>query len=409
VQFRTANSSKWKGPKMMNLVISSTPTMSNTYADKKNSRFSNGKSAILSVAQRWKEAYNNLSSLNRMIVDQQLEEAKAEFRRRHPNIKKWKDLALAEAKSVVMKQVNVDGTMQRQLDIFWVLVLLNKFMATKVVPIQVYRPDQNKDDFLAWDGQHTLVLLWLIATHLLDESPDEIEIPVNIYLSNLKPEMRATFISHNGPEAKKSLELIDIWEQMIFGVRIDSSSNSVWQAAELKQQYIEKFGLFVTAKKFNDTEMPGAISRLQEINKLEADTVQYLAMYLALATKLQRNVGEKEMVMMAHYFDRCRIDGIILSKQYIAELVQVINKIWSCDFDPQGVFWIKASNAYNNWHTETNRHLAQLGYSIPAPKFKKEPVHGFPYLIAQLRKSMKHPVPKSDSNSSFAPLNEDLV
>jgi hypothetical protein len=393
---------------MMNLIATTTAT-AKSYADKKNARYSSSKSAIRSVAQRWKETYDNLSFTNKLVVDQILEQAKAEFRRLNPNLKKWKQLLLAEAKTVKMNQVNIDGTMQRQLDIFWVLTLLNKFLATKVVPIQVYRPDPQKDEFLAWDGQHTLVLLWLIATHLLEEDPANCNIPVNIYHSHLKAEMRSTFISHNGPEGKKQLEMIDIWEQMVYGVRIDNSTNPIWVAAELKQQYIEQVGLFVTSKKFNDDDEPGAISRLQEIHKLTPESVKYLAQYLALATKLQRPVEEKEMVMMAHYFDRCRISSIDIDTKYVVELVQVIDKVWGGDFGPSGMFWIKASNAYNNWHTAANAKLASMGVHVPAPKFKKEPVHGFPYLVAQLAKSMKHSVPHSDSNSSFCPLVSDLV
>lgn len=380
-----------------------------SYAVTKNSRFSNSKSAVRAISQRWQETYDALSDYNKEIVDACLEQAKAEFRRNNPHLKKWSDLLLAEAKSVIMAQVKVDGTMQRQLDIFWVLHLLNKFLATKVVPIQVYRPIANKDEYLAWDGQHTLVLLWLIATHIFEEKPEAIEIPVNIYHSHLKAEMRSTFISHNGPEGKKSLDLVDIWEQMIYGVRVDGSKNPLWVQAEQKQKHIETAGLFVTAKKFNDDDMPGAITRLQEINKLEAESVKYLMQYLSLATQLQRPVIEKEMVMMAHYFDRCRIDGIKVDTAYVAELVQVIDKVWGCDFSPHGLFWIKASNAYTNWHTATNKHLANLGYDVPAAKFKKEPVHGFPYLIAQLAKGMTHRVPRSDSNSPFSPLKKDLV
>lgn len=396
--------SKLEEAKMMNLL-----NAAQSYAVIKNSRFSNPKSAIRSAGQRWQETYDALSDYNKEIVDTCLEQAKAEFRRNHPKLKKWSDLLLAEAKSAIMANVNIDGTMQRQLDIFWVLTLLNKFLTTKVVPIQVYRPVSKKDEYLAWDGQHTLVLLWLIGTHIFEENPEKIEIPVNVYHSNDKPVMRATFISHNTPEGKKALDLIDIWEQMIFGARVDGSKNPVWLEAEQKQKYIEMAGLFLTAKKFNDDDMPGAISRLQEINKLVPESVQHLAQYLSLATKLQRPVVEKEIVMMAHYFDRCRINGIAVDTAYVAELVQIIDKVWGCDFSPSGLFWIKASNAYSNWHTETNKHLAKLGYHVPSPKFKKEPVHGFPYLVAQLSKSMTRPVPRSDSNSSFVPLKSDLV
>ena len=256
---------------MMNL--QSLMTATKTAAAIKNARFSSTKSNIRTIKQRWDETYNQLSDFNKLVVDTTLEQAKAEFRRRNPGLKKWADLKLAEAKSVVMSEVNIDGTMQRQLDIMWVLRLLNNFMSTMVVPIQVYRPVAGKNKYLAWDGQHTIVLLWLIATQLLEEDPDTIIIPVNLYQSDLKAEMRANFISLNSKEGKKMLEAIDLWEQMVFGVRLDGSTNPLWVATELKQKHIESVGLFVTSKKFGDEDEPCAITRLKDLYKLHPESV----------------------------------------------------------------------------------------------------------------------------------------
>ena len=264
-------------------------TATKTAAAIKNARYNSNASHVRSIKQRWDETYNAMSPFNQAIVDNTLEQAKAEFRRRNPTLKKWADLKLAESKMVAMIQIEIDGTMQRQLDIFWVLKLLNQFMSTMVVPIQVYRPTKGLDKFLAWDGQHTIVLLWLIATQLLEESPDTVIVPVNLYQSDLKAEMRANFIALNSSEGKKVLEMIDLWEQKVFGVRIDKATNPDWLATEIKQQYIEQVGLFVTAKKFNDHDEPGAITRLQEINKLMPESVKYLAQYLSLQHSHHRN------------------------------------------------------------------------------------------------------------------------
>lgn len=372
-----------------------------SYAQTKNSRFSNTKSSVCSIAQRWNQTYNALPPYHRQLVDNALAGATAEFRRRNPHIKTWQDLQLAEARDTVMASINIDGTMQRQLDIFWVLKLLNHFMATMVVPIQVYRPDPNRDEFLAWDGQHTIVLLWLIATQILGENPKNIVVPVNVYHSNLKAEMRANFISLNSKEGKKQLDPIDIFEQQIFGVRVDGSKNPFWIDAERKQRQIEQYGLFVTAKKFGDDDEAGAITRLQEINKLSVESVGWLCEYLALSTQLSRPVEEKEMVIMAHYFDRCRLDEINVDSKYIAKLHSVLDTYFNCDFSPMGNFWVKASTAYHNWHNAN-----ATGYS--SGRFNKEPVHGFPFLIAQLHKSFAGKVPRNDSKSSFWPAVGDL-
>jgi hypothetical protein len=388
---------KLEGTKMLHLTTNGV----SSYAQTKNRRFTSTKSNIRTIEQRWTETYNALPTYHQQLVDNAIAGAVAEFRRRNPNIKKWNQLLLAEAKSTLMKQINIDGTMQRQLDIFWVLKLLNHFMATMVVPIQVYRPDPTKDDYLAWDGQHTIMLLWLIATQILGENPEEIVVPVNLYHSNLKAEMRANFISLNSKEGKKQLELIDIFEQQVFGVRVDGSTNPIWVEAERKQQHIERHGLFVTAKKFGDEDQPGAITRLQEINKLSPESVNWLCEYLAHSTKLARPVEEKEMVMMAHFFDRCRLAGITVDSKYIVGVATVIENLFNGDFSPMGQFWTKAGLAYQNWHSVNS-------YSHSGARFNKEPVHGFPFLIAQLQKSFKGPLPRSDSKSEFWPNQEDL-
>lgn len=386
---------------MLNLQTTGQFGTGKTYAQIKNAQYSSTKSNVRTIKQRWDETYNKLPAYYQHLIDSQLESAKEEFKRRNPNIKKFKDLALAEAKEAFMTAVNVDGTMQRQLDIMWVLKIINQFMATLVVPIQVYRPNPDKDEFLAWDGQHTLVALWLIATHIFEENPENIIIPVNIYKSSLKSEMRANFIIINGREGKKPLDMIDIWEQMIYGVRVDRSQNPNWVEAEKKQRSIEKWGLFVTAKKFGDEEESGAITRLQEINKLDEQSVEHLCQYLAMVTQLSRPVEEKEMVMMAHYFERCRLDGVVVDKNYVTNLANTMTSLFNADFSPNGPFWIRASTAYHNWHNYNSA-------SMYPGRFNKEPVHGFPFLVAQMRKSLGAAVPRNNSKSEFRPAMADL-
>jgi hypothetical protein len=374
-------------------------TNQKSYADVKNERFSKNTDYVISAKQRWEETYDALPQYQQDRVDYMLQSAKAEFRRRNPDLKSWATLPLAEAKSLVMNQVWIDGTMQRQLDIFWVLTLLTQFSATKVVPIQVYKHSNNK--YLAWDGQHTLMLLWLIATQLFEQDTNKIEIPVNVYQSSLKAQMRSNFVTLNSREGKKQLDAIDIWEQQIFGVRVDGSKNPEWLEAEAKQRAIEAMGFFVTAKKFGDEFEAGSITRLQEINKLNVVTVKKLVRYLTMVGATQRPVGEKELVMMANFFDRCRLANIVVSNEYIADIAQAALTHWDADFSPNGKFWTRASNAYHNWY-------AKFGGGLYG-RFSKEPVHGNPFLFAQLEKACPHlAMPKVNSNSEFRPLEKDL-
>lgn len=388
---------------MLNLQVKPTAAVQarKTYASAKNSRFVNTASNIRTIEQRWHDTYNSLPHNQQLLVTHALKQAVSEFRRRNPQLRRWEDLLLAEAKQVMLSQIRIDGTMQRQLDIFWVLRLLNHFAATMVVPIQVYRPTTTSTEYLAWDGQHTSVLLWLIATQLFEADPKDVIVPVNVYHSTLKSEMRGNFIALNSDEGKKSLDLIDIFEQQVFGASIDGSTNPLWQTALAKQQILQRYDLFATAKKFGDEHMPGAITRLQEINKLDVDTLDWVCAYLQLSTAGQRAVGEKEMVMISHYFNRCRIDNVTVDAAYIQTLHTVLDQLFGADFDPQGAFWEQARVAYHNWYS-TNSNSYTLG------RFNKEPVHGFPFLIAQLNKSLPLPTPRNDSNSNFWPAAQDL-
>lgn len=370
-----------------------------SYATTKNSRFKNSASNLLTISDRWNSTLKNLPLHQQKLVAYTLSQTKAEFRRRNPSLKKWKDLNLAQANDLIMTSIFIDETMQRELNIHWVLEIVNNFIETMVEPIKVYQPVENK--YVAWDCQHTLMALWIIAS-IMGEDPDKISVPATIYSTSKKAEMRNNFISHNGGEGKKPLAAIDIWDQMVHGVRTDGSQKDKWVLAERKQTAIEQFDLFVTASKFGDDTQPGAISRLHEINKLTVESVEHLAEYLFYSTKLQRPAVEKEIVMMSHFFDRCRHEGITITSTYITDLAWAIEQLWNSDFSREGKFWHYARISYCNWHDFYFKGLTTA-------RFKKEPVHGFPYMIEQLKKSFNHPLPKSDSNSEFRPLKKDLI
>jgi len=374
-----------------------------SYAAQKNSRFSMSASQIRTIKQRWDETYNALPSIQQKAVNYALTAAIAEFRRRNPNIKGTKDLKkqLAKAWTVPMNNVCIDDTMQRQLNIAWVITLLNVFVSTKVVPIHVYQPDANIETYLAWDGQHTLVLLWLICTQVFAEDPAEFDIPVCVYASSKKSEMRGCFIDLNSEEGKKMLDLFDKLEQMIYGVRTDGSTNPIWVLAEQKQTIVESHGLFLTSKKFGDDHMPGAISRMQEVNKMQTDSLEWLCDYLVAVGAQHRAVEEKEMVMMAYFFERCRLAKLKLTQTQVHDIASIAKNHWGADFGPSSRFWAKVSIAYNNWHS------VHVGYGTA--RCNKEPIHGYPFLAEQIKKELSgFSKLASNTSSEFIPDAADL-
>jgi hypothetical protein len=398
--------------------IGTTVNAAPTYASKVNAKYSNNASHIITAPQRWDETLRALPSYTQRTVVQAFQQTEAEFKRRNPGLKSWNQLLLAESKIVNLIDVQVDATMQRELDMMWVLKIVSQFLATMVVPIQVYRDPNDSTKYIAWDGQHTLLALWVVAG-ILGEDASKIQIPVNIYQSSLKAQMRANFLSLNSSEGKKALEMIDHWMQQIYGVRIDGSKNPIWACTEQKQRYLEDNDLFATASKFGDTDQIGAISRLNEINKLSAESVKHLARYLGQTTKagtsqvwdnnnvLQtvsgRPADDKEIVMIAHYFHRCAQNGIKVTDQHIDDLVSATATLFNSDFTPTGPFWSQVKTAYDNWYYNSQQ------VSLSGPQCKKEPLHGFPFLVAQMTKSLPgHRVPNNDSNSSFVPDPADL-
>ena len=387
-----------------------TASSKQNYAAVRNKRFSNKKGLSVSIDKRWNDIIAALTATEQASIQQQLTNAIAEFRRRMPHVKSWTDLDLVDAKSLMMSTVYIDITIQRLLDPDWILKIINKFKETMVMPISVYKDEQGV--YHARDGQHTLIVLWIIATKILGVNPDNVQIPVNIYKDKTRAEVRENFISSNS-DGKLQLDAFDIYEQKICGVRVDGSKNPDWLQTELKQRHIETNGMFVTAKKFGDANEPGAISRLNEINKMSVDAVKNCCEYLKIVGCDNRAVEEKEMVMMGQFFDRCyhaeqkyktnREEGdpnVVVTAAFIKDLATVTTKLWNANFEPGSKFWVKGDTAYKNWHKTTG--------ITTKPKFMSEPVHGMPFMLACLNNHFSHAVPLNRSTSEFNPSKTDL-
>jgi hypothetical protein len=221
--------------------------------------------------------------------------------------------------------------------------------------------------------------------------------------------MRKCFVELNSSLGRKDLDEVDRFEQMTFGVRVDGNTDPDWIKVSKKQQMLEDNDLFVTHKKYGDENEPNAISRMPEILHMDKSTTEptsfgWLCKYLAMSTCGQRPVDEKEMVMMSHFFDRCRIDNINVDDAYIQDIVDIFRKNFNCDFSPLGPFWAKVQIAYDNWYK-----LHSSVHSNAKQTFKKEPYNGFPFMIAQLNKDFQNKtMPRSDGSSPFWPASGDL-
>lgn len=383
------------------------------YCDTINSRYKSNANAFQNLKDRLNATLNSYPLEAQKYKRHMLSEAIKEFQRRFPSVTKFKQLRLCQARVAKLSDIRIDDTIQRKLDIDWVIKILSNFNEFQVQPIQVYKVPNSDILFASWDGQHTAIALYIVAVMILSET-DDIEIPVTIYQVSLKSEIRENFIKGNGPEGKKLLAAIDLYHQMIYGVRCDESTNNIWVAAEKKQQYLEQNGLFVTADKFGDTNQPGAISRLDEINKYEPEVIKELAMYLGLSAQDQRPVDPKEMVMMGNWFAMNRDSRAEYTQEDMYKLYSILKDKFGADFRAEvsganGPFWQKVEDTYLAYKRKEKAMMISMYGADSAEMFYREPrlnkdwIQGGTYLWHLLKKTYTGPMPELSINTPFVP------
>ena len=377
------------------------------YCDKMNSRFNVNASTFHDLKERLNHTLSNLPPDVKKYKLYMLTEAIKEFQRRFPTITKFKQLRLCKSQMRKLNQIIIDDTMQRKLDIDWVIDIITNFNEFQIQPIQVYKVPNSDILFASWDGQHTAMVLYIVSVMILQDT-DDVEIPVTIYEVTLKSEIRNNFVKGNSKEGKKLLDLIDLFMQMIYGVRLDGSNNPIWVEAEKKQQYLEHNGLFATADKFGDTNQPGAISRLDEINKYEPAVVKELAMYLGLSAQDQRPVDPKEMYIMGNWFAMSKSERAEYTQEDMYRLYDLFKKKFNADFSPDGPFWKLVEGAYLKYKEKEHQMMRNMfgenaDMFIKQPKLNKDWIQGGTYLWHLVNKHYTGPIPKLTINTPFTP------
>ena len=229
-----------------------------THAELINERYLKSNSHFITLQQRLGDALKSSPIYVNMltaIVD--------EYKRRHKEWLKFADLNLCKAIMVPMDKILIDTTMQRNLNLRHVLNILQHFRSTMTMAIQVYADENKPGYFIAWDGQHTAIALYIILTKVFGEQTANTLVPVVVYNVSHKLEIRRNFILLNG-DAKEELDFIDKYIQMVFGVKVDKADDQEWIDTALKNDYLAKAGLFATHSKFGDEDQPGAFTLLAD-------------------------------------------------------------------------------------------------------------------------------------------------
>lgn len=189
-----------------------------SYADKINQQFSKQQSHYVNLKQRLRSVVDNETYLQSV-----LEDSIEDFKERNPQYTKWTDIALASAQTTTLDKIAIDTTLQRLLVFYWAMGILDQFWSIQAEPIRVYEDPACPGKYVCWDGQHTAIVLFIIASMVLKEDISKCEVPIVIYPSSQKDEMRRVFMAANG-EGKRPLDAIDKYQQMVFGVRTDNST-----------------------------------------------------------------------------------------------------------------------------------------------------------------------------------------
>jgi hypothetical protein len=381
-----------------------------SHAQKINNRYLKSTSHFVTLQQRLADALKAAPVFVNMLTGML-----DEFKRRNANFTKFSDLKLCEAIMVDMDKILIDTTMQRNLNLRHILNILQNFRSTMIMAIQVYEDENKPGYFIAWDGQHTAITLYIILTKIFGEQVANTKIPVVVYNVKHKLEIRRNFILLNG-DAKEELDFIDKYIQMVFGVKVDHADDPEWVDTAIKNDYLAAAGLFATHSKFGDEDQPGAFTLLADTlmskslkTRKHPEVTRMFAQYWSFLNE-QRPVEPKEARQLYEYFNLCHEQDITVDDAYLLEFVAFTKKYFDADFGPNSRFWDKVRIAYENWYRNANQHSTDRDSSgnVIVRGFTTEMRTGIPFIIAQLKKSTKLAVPSYSANNGFFVSNKDL-
>jgi len=365
-------------------------TANTSYAAQRNAVYHNTSSNLVDLVQRLNDTIAAMPLQAQRNWQSKLSKALSTFKRNNPGLKSINDPKFRLCKSLMRKlrDIQIDTTMQREPNLSWIVTIIENFRAYQAQPIQVY---ETATGMGAWDGQHTSLALYLIATQALGMNFDDIEVPVNIYDIVSRGEIRGNFINNNttvGKNAgKKPLDIIDIIQQMIYGVEVDGVTEQEWVDAHTKWKALADAGMFLTADKFNDTDQVGAISRLNEINDSSVNVVKQFAVYGKYIVDLQkRSINTKEIPIIMEFFNLCEQQDIVYTQAQIEDLAQHCVDMFDANFDAKGVFWETAHQASMNAWNKHNKGKDKRDWTDP-PRNSKNVPQGIAFFWHQLQKS----------------------
>jgi len=397
-----------------------------SYASQVNAKYSNTASHFQDLKTRWNSTVTLYNPATVNTINSALKRTISGWIKRHPSVKTFGDMPLCRAQTARLSDILIDETMQRQLNISWVLEIIENWRAWQAMPVQVYTVGSDASPELAylgqdrlyasWDGQHTAMAFYIIAVFILGLDPREVEIPVVIYDVNTKAEIRNNFIESNTESGKKLLDKIDIFQQMVYGVRVDGATYPEWLEVEKKQQYLEAADLFLTDKKFGDADQVGAISRVQDImdRKISPEIVRQFCVYARTVIGLTpRAINTKEAPIILGFLKMAASDDVFYTDDEIVSLTMLCYNLFGADFNEAGDYWAQLETAYVNWWEKFYENVDET-VRPERPRMNKDWTQGGTFFYHLLKKNwkdeagMKMRMPRLNIQTPFIPAAKDL-
>jgi len=339
---------------MMNLIPQVTFRSSLSASQSANAKYSFTASNLIDPATRIKDCLSYSS-----VRSTELLNAQNAFVQKNPNLTA-QNMNLPLAHMVPLSEIMIDDTMNRPVNWKHLMNIVLNFTPELVDAIRVYVDQNSPGKYIAWDGQHTTLALYILFGLVYGADLSKVMVPVVLNRSNDKKVIRLNFILHNSSVKKggikQELSELDLFGQQVFGVRIDGSTNPTWIESEAKQTALENAGLYLHPGD-GQLVLPGAIVQPQKFISAPLHVAQMVCKFEEKRLiRAQREIDGQEYQIIEALMNEFYNSDIELDDQDYITMVDIFYKSFNIDFRGKNKvsFYRNLDNAFENWYNAAN-------------------------------------------------------
>jgi hypothetical protein len=339
---------------MMNLIPQVTFRSSLSASQSANAKYSLDASKLIDPATRIDDCLSYSS-----VRSTELLNAQNAFVQKNPNLTA-QNMNLPLAHMVPLSEIMIDDTMNRPVNWKHLMNIVVNFTPELVDAIRVYVDQNSPGKYIAWDGQHTTLALYILFGLVYGADLSKVMVPVVLNRSNDKKVIRLNFILHNSSVKKggikQELSELDLFGQQVFGVRIDGSTNPTWIESEAKQTALENAGLYLHPGD-GQVVLPGAIVQPQKFISAPLHVAQMVCKFEEKRLmRVQREIDGQEYQIIEALMNEFHNSDIELDNQDYTTMVDIFYKSFNIDFRGKNKvsFYRNLDNAFENWYNAAN-------------------------------------------------------